>query len=145
MFPWTLDVSRTASYEITLARLSVRPSLSFLKIGSLVFSDIVNHDSWPWYLVTDGARFLKKKKKLTAQIWAKYAKIRPKTSFFCHFLCLVYYFSLKSHSVIACMQQCLTSGKDEILEKKFWASIWAEGVKIGPETRFLANLSSLVH
>ena len=43
------------------------------------------------------------------------------------------------------MQQCLTSGKDEILEKKFWASIWAEGVKIGPETRFLANLSSLVH
>ena len=40
-FFWTLDVSQTASFEITLVRLSVRPcgrsSLSFLKIGSLVF------------------------------------------------------------------------------------------------------------
>ena len=44
---WTLDVSR--------------PSPSFLKIGLLVFSDIVHQDSWPWYLVTDIARFLKKK------------------------------------------------------------------------------------
>ena len=41
---WTLDVSRTASYEINLVCLPVRPSLSFLKIGSLVFSDIV-HDN----------------------------------------------------------------------------------------------------
>ena len=48
---WMLDVSQTASYEITLVRQSVCvsacppvcPSLSFLKIGSLVFSDIV-HD-----------------------------------------------------------------------------------------------------
>ena len=45
---WMLDVSWTASYEITLVRLSVCPSvcssvrssLSFLKIGSLAFSDI---------------------------------------------------------------------------------------------------------
>ena len=44
---WTLDVSC--------------PSPSFLKIGLLVFSDIVHQDSWPWYLVTDKARFLKKK------------------------------------------------------------------------------------
>ena len=40
--------------------LSGRPSLGFLKIGWLVFSDIVHEDSWPWYLVTDGARFKKK-------------------------------------------------------------------------------------
>ena len=40
--------------------LLLRPSLSFLKIRSLVFSTV--HDgSWPWYLVTDEARFLKKK------------------------------------------------------------------------------------
>ena len=39
---WTLDVSRTASYEINLVCQSV--SL-FLKIGSLVFSDIVSDDS----------------------------------------------------------------------------------------------------
>ena len=43
------------------ARLSVRPSLSFLKIGSLVLSDIVHDDILPLYLVTDEARFLKKK------------------------------------------------------------------------------------
>ena len=49
---WTLGISWTAFYEITLVRqsipLSVRPSLSFLKIGSLVFSDmhimIADHD-----------------------------------------------------------------------------------------------------
>ena len=81
---WTFDVSRTASYEITFFRLSiypsVRPTLSFLKIGSLVLSDIVHDDSWPSYLVTDEARFLKK--NLVAQIWAKWAKIRPKPRFF---------------------------------------------------------------
>ena len=90
---WTLDVSRTASYEITVVPLSVRLSLSSLKIGSLVLSDIVHDDSWPWYLVTDRARFLKKtkkqnnnNKKMAAGIWAKWAKIVPETSFFCHFL-----------------------------------------------------------
>ena len=42
-------------------RPSVRPSLSLLKIGSLIFSDIAWDDSWPWYLVTGRDRFLKKK------------------------------------------------------------------------------------
>ena len=64
---WTLDVSRTASYEITLVclsvHLSVRPSLNFVKIGLLVFAGILHGDSWSWYLMTDKARFLKKKKK----------------------------------------------------------------------------------
>ena len=70
---WTLDISQTASYEITLIRLSVRlsvrisappflgSSLSFLRIKSLVFAGIIHDDSWPWYLVTDEPRFLKKK------------------------------------------------------------------------------------
>ena len=35
-------------------------SLIFVKIGSLVFPDIVHGDSWPWYLVTDEAKFLEK-------------------------------------------------------------------------------------
>ena len=40
---WMLDVSWTGSYEITLLICpSVHPSLSFLTIGSLVFSNI--HD-----------------------------------------------------------------------------------------------------
>ena len=58
--------SQSTSFEITLTRLSVRSSLNFLKIESLVFSDSVHDDSWPGYLVTDGARFLKK--KLAVQI-----------------------------------------------------------------------------
>ena len=43
--------------------MSVHTSLSFLKIGSLVVSDIVDGDSWPYYLATDEGRILKKKKK----------------------------------------------------------------------------------
>ena len=62
--------------------LSVRPSLNFLKIGSLVFSDILHDDSWPWYIVADKARFLKKNKESAAWIWARWAKIRPETWFF---------------------------------------------------------------
>ena len=61
---WTLDVSRSASYETNLVYPFICPSvslsLSFLKIVSLAFSDIVHDDSWPWYLVTDEDRYLKK-------------------------------------------------------------------------------------
>ena len=62
LFYWTLDVSLTASYEITLAHPSFRLSVfhCFLKIGSLFFSDIVHDDSWPWYLATDETKFLEK-------------------------------------------------------------------------------------
>ena len=42
-------------------RPSIHPSLSFLKIELLAFSDIVHDDSWPWHLVIDEAKFLKKK------------------------------------------------------------------------------------
>ena len=75
---WMLDASRTPSYDVTLVRLSlpvcssVRPSLSFLKIGSLFFSDI--HDSCPWYIVTNEARSLKKK-----HLWPKFGPNKPKS------------------------------------------------------------------
>ena len=70
-----LDVS-SDRVQWNYSRPSVRTSLIFLKTGSLAFSDIVPDDSWPLYLVTNEARFLKKKKKLAARIWAK---IRPET------------------------------------------------------------------
>ena len=54
-------VNFTKSYQAHWALDVSRLSPSFLKIGLLVFSDIVHQDSWPWYLVTDKARFLKKK------------------------------------------------------------------------------------
>ena len=63
-----LDMSCTVYYEITLSiyssfllsvGLSICLLLSFLKIGSSVFSDIVHDDIRPWYLVTDRTRYLK--------------------------------------------------------------------------------------
>ena len=44
------------------SRPFARPSLNFLNIGSLVLFNILHDNSWPWYLVTDKARFLMKKK-----------------------------------------------------------------------------------
>ena len=43
------------------------------------------------------------------------------------------------------LQQCLTSDIGKIHKKNFVAQIWAKGVKIRSETRFLAIFSSLVH
>ena len=75
--------ARTASYEITVVHLSVRPSLNFFKIESLVFSDIVL-DDWPWYLVTDEATFLKKK-----IVGPNLGQMGPETRFFAIFSSLV--------------------------------------------------------
>ena len=74
--------------------LSARPSLNFLRIGLLIFPDTAHYDSWPWYLVTDEAIFLKK--KMTAQFGSL------KMRFFAIFLCLGHTFSLKLHTLIAC-------------------------------------------
>ena len=53
-----LNVSLAATYEITLLLLSICPCLSVcppspnvLKIGSLVFSDIVYDDMYRWYKI----------------------------------------------------------------------------------------------
>ena len=104
---WTLDVSRQRLMKSLLPVCpsicpSAHPSLRFVKIVSLVFSDIVYHDSWPWYLVTEEF-FLKifEKKVLAAQIWAKWAKIGPEPRFFVIFSSLVHYFSYKLHKMIA--------------------------------------------
>ena len=42
---WTLDVNWTVTLARLSIRLSFRPSLSFLKIESLAFSDIVHDNS----------------------------------------------------------------------------------------------------
>ena len=74
-----------------MLRISVCPSvrlpLSFLKIESLVFSDIVHDDRWPRYLVNDGAAFFfKKKKKNWRPEFGQSSQNRTQNSFFCHFL-----------------------------------------------------------
>ena len=64
---WTLYLVENVLWNFSFPSdcLSVHPSvhqsvglsLKFFKIRSLVFSHIVHDDSWPWYLVTDEARF----------------------------------------------------------------------------------------
>ena len=56
--------------SLSFVCLAVRPSLNFLKIGSLGFS-MLHDDSLPWYLVTDEAKFLKKE-NLVVRIWAQW-------------------------------------------------------------------------
>ena len=94
-------------------RLSVRPSLSFLKIGSLLSSDIVHDDSWPWYLMTDSQI---SEKKISA-------KIGPETRYFAIFSSLVDYFSYKLYTM---MRKGLNSSRDKTHEKKIG------GPKVGP-------------
>ena len=60
-FPWydLVGHSTLVGQHPVKSLSSVRRSLRFLNIGSLVFSDIVHDDSWLWYLVSDEARFLR--------------------------------------------------------------------------------------
>ena len=90
-----LDVSWTASYEITLVRRPVYSSLSFL-----VFTYIVHDDSWPWYLVTDKTRFLIK--LFGSKFGPNKPNSDPKLGFLPFSHILVYYFSFKLHIMIAC-------------------------------------------
>ena len=129
---WMFDVTWTVSYELTLVCLwvcpsvcssvypSVCPSLSFFKIGSLVFSGIVHDDSWPWHLVTDRARILTKKKKYwQPEFGLNGPKLGPKLG--------VFFYFFKCHSLvfleIACndsLQQWLTYIRGKIHERNPW-------------------------
>ena len=63
---------------------------------------------------------------------------------FCHFLkfgSLVFLEVAYNDS----LQQCLTASRGKNHEKKFGTQIGAKGAKIGPETKFFAIFSGLVH
>ena len=79
--------------------LSARLSLTFLKTGSLAFSEIVHDDSWPRYVVTDQAIFLKKRLWQPAYLFQR-ASIRSKMCFFAIFLRLDHKFSLEFCTMI---------------------------------------------
>ena len=106
------------------SRPSVRPSLSFLKIESSVFSNIVHDDSWPWYIVTDEARFLKK--KFGPKFGSKGSRSGPKLgfSYFLKFGSLVFLEITYNDR----LQQCLTSRRGKTHEKK------NSETKFGPKT-----------
>ena len=110
------NVSQTASHEITLVCTFVHPSQSFLKIGLLVFCDYLHDDSWPWYVVTDQAKFLKK--NLQPDFGPKGPKLGLKWGLcnFFVFWSLVFLEITYSDS----LQQCLTSSRGKYHEKNFW-------------------------
>ena len=81
---------------------------------------IADHD----YPVTDGARFLKEKKK----------KKRP-NDVFCHFLKFGSLVFFKKIVYNDSLQQFLISRWGKIHEKNFGAQVWVKGTKIGPKTR----------
>ena len=122
--------------------LSVRPSLRFLKIRSLVFSDIIQYDSWTWYLATYQARFLKK------NWWPKFGPNAPKSGtkwvfFFCRLIEIGSYVFLKI-SYNDNLQQCLTSSRGKTQEKILGVQIWTKRAKIAPVITFFAIFSSLL-
>ena len=91
--------------------LCVQRSLDFLKIGSLLFSDILHDYCWPWYLVTDETIFLKK------NWWSKFGcngcKSSPKFSHnFLEVGSLVFLEIAYNDSL-----QCMTSSKSKTQEK----------------------------
>ena len=53
---WRQSDSILWNYSCPSVCLSICPSLSFLKNGSVAFFDILHADSWSWYLVTEEAR-----------------------------------------------------------------------------------------
>ena len=81
---------------------------------------------------------------LEGHIWAKGAKIRPETIFFCHFLkfSFLVFLEVTYHDSL---QQCLTSSRNNIQEKNVVHQIWAKAAKIGPKTRFFAIFLSFIY
>ena len=107
---------------------SVYQSVHHLILNQLIFSDIVHDDSWPWYLVKDGTRLLKKKKIGGLNLgssglhWAQ-------NEVFGNFLdcgSLVFLESAYNDS----LQQCLTSSRGKTHKKVFGTLILA---KVGLE------------
>ena len=120
--------------------LSVRPfvrlSLTFLKIGSLDFPDIVQNDSWSWYLLTYKARLLKKNGGPT-----KFGSNRHKSgqnAVFCHFLEFGSYVFFEI-AYDDSPRQCLTSTGSKTHEKSLGAQTWATRAKIGAEISFFGH------
>ena len=121
---------------------SVCPSVSLLKIGSLVFSDIAHDDSWPWHLATD--RVTRLKKKFGGQNLGQMGQNRAQSYVFCFFLkfgSLVFLEIAYNYS----LQRCVTTSGVKIHEKFFLVQIWVKSTKIGSKIKFFVIFSSLVH
>ena len=121
--------------------LSIHPALSFLKIRSLVFSDVVDDNSWPWYLVSITRL---KKKKIDSLNLGPMDLNQDQNEIFSHFIEFGWYVFLEIASNDS-LWQYLTSSRNKTLKKNLGAQIWAKQVKIRPKILFLVIFSSLVH
>ena len=116
----------SAAVRLSLRLSYVCPLLSFHKIGLLVF---FWYCTWRYLAMISRdwrSQIFEKKKKLAARIWAKRAKIRPKTSspFFSlyHFLKFSSLVFLEFTIYNDSLQQCLTSSRSKIHKKKIWGT-----------------------
>ena len=119
--------------------LCISQSLNFLKIRTLVFSDIVDDDSWPWYLVTDKARLLKKR-FWCPEFWPNLPKSVPKWVFWDFLEFGLYVFVEITYD--DSLWQYLLSNRG----KSHKIHLGAQQTKIGPKICFsFTILSSLVY
>ena len=116
-------------------RLSVRPSLNFLKTGSLVFSNTLQGDSWPWHLVTDGARCFNKSWIIN--------KSGTKWVFLSFYWVWFILFSLKLHETIVC-NNAYHLKQEKLTQKKLGPKFRSNGSKSGPRLGVFFILSNLV-
>ena len=144
IYYWMLDTRQGPTKSFSSVRLSVhlsilpfvRLSLTFLKIGSLDFPDIVHDDSWPWYLVIYEARLLKKNGGPTE--FGSNGHKSGQDEVFCYFLEFVSYVFLEI-AYNDSPWQCLTSSGSKTDEKSLEAQTWATQAKIGAEISFLGH------
>ena len=93
----TLQNHSRSSVNLSV-RLFVCPSLNVLKIEPLVFYDILHFDTWPWYLVTREARFLKH--YFGSANLGSMGLNQAQNGLFCYFLEFGSYFFLELHTMI---------------------------------------------
>ena len=88
-----------------------------LSVRHQIFSRL---DHWPWYLVTDNARF--SKKELAARILVQWPQIRPKMRFYTIFLNFGSYIFLQL-AYNDSLRQYLTSSRGKSRKKFFWPNL----------------------
>ena len=114
----------------------------FLKFGSLSFVQIAQNDSFQQFLTSGGDKIYKK--IFGVQIWAKGAKIRPKTRFYAIFSSLVDQFFCEI-AYSDNLQQCITCSRGKTQKIFFGNQVCVKQAKMRPKIRFFANFSSFVH
>ena len=122
---------------------SVRPSLNFLKIGSLVFSDIYMLISYMFTLVFSDWRSQIFYKKVGGLNFGSMGLSQAQSEVFPHSLEFGWYVFL-GIAYNDSLLQCLTSSRSKIYTKKLWGPNLDQMGQIGPKSCFFIIFSSHV-